>query len=369
MKNYNIQYLRENNLIIFEGLGGSHAYGTSLPTSDFDIRGVFIQPLDDILSYGYVDQVTDATNDVIFYELKRFLELVEKNNPNILEILNLPIDCVIYKDPIFDLITNHKNKFISKLCKMTFADSAIQQIKKARSYNKKINWEESQMTRKSVIDFCYVLNEGGSMPFIKWVNIHFPGASQKAFGLVNIDHAHDLYALYYMIDPSYGIVWNEETANDVQLTSIPKEQSVDAYLTFNKDAYSSHCKKFKEYKEWLDNRNEDRFKMNKEHGKNYDSKNLLHVFRLLKMSLDIATKNKIIVRRPLEEIEKLMKIRKGEYELDDLINEAELMISILDKTFEDSSLPDKVDKDLVPNLLLEIRNKWYFETKTLIIKK
>ncbi len=32
---------------------GSQAYGTSIPTSDIDYAGVYIQHLDNILGYGY----------------------------------------------------------------------------------------------------------------------------------------------------------------------------------------------------------------------------------------------------------------------------------------------------------------------------
>lgn len=106
MKQYTIQYLQENNLIIFSSIMGSHAYGTSLPTSDTDIRGVFIQPLEDILKYGYVEQVADDKNDIVFYELRRFMTLVTQNNPNIIEILFAPKDCIQVNTPYWQLIKN-----------------------------------------------------------------------------------------------------------------------------------------------------------------------------------------------------------------------------------------------------------------------
>ena len=83
---------------------GSHAYGTNIETSDTDYAGVFIQSVDDILGNKYVEQVNDDKNDIVIYELRRFLELLGKNNPTVLELLNTPEDCVIYKDPIFDTI-------------------------------------------------------------------------------------------------------------------------------------------------------------------------------------------------------------------------------------------------------------------------
>lgn len=359
--NYTIDKLRKENLIIFEAKMGSHAYGTNIPTSDIDLRGVFIQPLDDIFKYGYRDQVADKTNDIVFYELKRFLELVRKNNPNILELLNAPKDCIIYEDIIYEEIKENANKFITTACRYSFAGYAIEQIRKARGYNKKINWEEAEMVRKGVLDFCYILQEGGSIKFQEWVDKHnaydAEHLSHKNFSLAKVDHAHDIYAMY---KTPGGIVSDTRKANDVQLISIPKGTMVEGYLTFNKDAYSTHCKRYKEYQTWLKERNEDRFKMNKDHGKNYDSKNMMHTFRLLKMAKEIADTGEINVRRSDEEREKLLKIRHGEYEFDDLIEEAEAMITEMDDAFENCNLPKKIDPEFVANLELEIRKEWYY---------
>ena len=56
---------------------GSHAYGTNIETSDTDYAGVFIQSVDDILGNKYVEQVNDDKNDIVIYELRRFLEILE----------------------------------------------------------------------------------------------------------------------------------------------------------------------------------------------------------------------------------------------------------------------------------------------------
>jgi uncharacterized protein len=376
MKKYTIKDLEEKNLIIFSAIMGSHAYGTAMPTSDIDIRGVYIQPAEDILGFGYVEQVADDTNDTVFYEVKRFLELVQTNNPNILELLNCPEDCVQHKDPLFDLIIDQKETFITKQCKMSFAGYAINQIKKARGYNKKINWEEHKMVRKNVLDFCNcfnsklaygVFNAGGSFSlheFLIAFNENKIGkADQRDFGLAKVDKSRDTYALYYvplLRNEHSGIVNNVEKANDVQLTSIPKDTPVECFLYFNKDAYTSHCKKYKEYKEWLNNRNEDRFKMNKEHGKNYDSKNLSHCIRLLDMAIDVAKKKEIVVRRSEEDIKLLMSIRRGEMEYDDILSMADQKIKEMDELFENSDLPENVDNQFVDNLLITIRQLRYY---------
>ena len=36
--------LREQHLILFEAVSGSRAYGTNLPHSDTDLKGVFVLP-------------------------------------------------------------------------------------------------------------------------------------------------------------------------------------------------------------------------------------------------------------------------------------------------------------------------------------
>jgi len=365
---YTIEELRKKNLIIFEAITGSHAYGTSTPESDTDIRGVFVQPLEDVLKFGFIEQVSDEKNDVIFYELGRFINLLIDNNPNILELLSVPEDCVIYRDPEFQFLEGFKQKFLSKRVRWTFAGYAIDQIKKARGYNKKMNWEESQMVRKTVLDFCYVIWEGQTYPlegwfknayFLKWTTYKMD--MQKLFGLAKIDHAHDLYAMYDLedYDIQKGIVSDILKANDVQLTSIPKDAKLVAHISFNKDGYSSHCRKYAEYQTWLKERNPNRVRMNKEHGKNYDSKNMMHTYRLLLMAHELA-KGELRIRRTPKEIELLMRIRRGEYEYDSLLSEAEAMITTLDEAFERSTLPDKVDADFGYKLLGKLRDHYYF---------
>jgi predicted nucleotidyltransferase len=94
-----IQYLKDRGLIVFEAIMGSFAYGTNTPESDVDIRGIYVQDLDSILGMGYVEQVSDDKNDITYYEIRRFVELVRVNNPNIIELLNVPKDCIRVYNP------------------------------------------------------------------------------------------------------------------------------------------------------------------------------------------------------------------------------------------------------------------------------
>jgi hypothetical protein len=368
-----IQDLRDKNLIIFEGIVGSQAYGIATPASDVDTKGVYVQPLDDILTFGYQDQVSDAKNDNTFYEIRRFLELMKTNNPTILELLNLPGDCILHKDELFDKILSRKNDFITKTCKMSFGGYAVQQIKKARGMNKKIV-TPMEKERKGVLDFCYVVDtEGqGSIPVKEFLEDR--GMKQEHCGLISLPHMRYVYGLYYdklshltkkgisfeFCPLKYfykGIVQDEVESNDISLSSIEKGILPIATMYFNKDGYSIYCKEYREYWDWVENRNTARFSDNMLHGGGYDGKNLAHCHRLLDMAIEIGEGKGINVRR--QNREQLLAIRRGEYSYDKLIDEANEKIALMDKVYETSSLPEEVDSKLVENLLLEIRKEWY----------
>jgi hypothetical protein len=196
MKNkYTLEYIKKNDLILFDCIGGSHAYGTNIETSDVDTRGVYIAELNDVLSNNYPDQINDATNDIVYYELGRFLSLVSSNNPNILEFLNSPEDCIKFCHPLFKSLITHKNDFITKACSNSFGGYARQQIKKAKGLNKKQNWEKDKVVRKDLLDFCYVLDGEKSIPIKKWLVDN--NMDPKFVGVTNIPNAKDMYSIFY----------------------------------------------------------------------------------------------------------------------------------------------------------------------------
>ena len=368
-----IQDLRDKKLIIFEGIVGSQAYGISTPSSDVDVKGVYVQPLEEILGFGYVEQVSDEKNDTTFYEIRRFLELLKSNNPTILELLNLTEDCILHKDPVFDKILARKNDFITKVCKMSFGGYAVQQIKKARGMNKKIV-TPMEKERKGVLDFCHVVDSDGqgSIPVKEFLAER--GMKQENCGLVALPHMRYVYGLYYdklsdltskgiqmgvcPVKNFYkGIVQDEVESNDVSLSSVDKLSRPIATLYFNKDGYSIYCKDYREYWDWVDKRNVSRFSDNMLHGGGYDGKNLAHCHRLLDMAIEIGQGKGINVRR--NNRDQLLSIRRGEYSYETLIDEANQKIELLDKVYETSSLPEEVDQKLVEKILLEIRKEKY----------
>ena len=128
-------------------------------------------------------------------------------------------------------------------------------------------------------------------------------------------------------------------------------------MYFNKDGYSTYCREYKEYKKWEENRNPARFSDNMLHGKGYDGKNMGHTFRLLETAREIAEGKGIIVKRPNRE--KLLEIRRGIYDYNDLVSEAMLIKDSLHSLYEKSNLPEQVKKGLSNEILLQVRKHVY----------
>lgn len=352
MQTLTIDWIKNSGLLVFEVITGSKSYGLDTVTSDTDKKGVYVLPKEMFYSLEYTEQVSNETNDIVYYELKRFLELLAKNNPNIIEMLNVPEHCVLYKDAIMNSVTSEM--FLSKLCEKTFANYAYTQIKKAYGLEKKIlNPVEEE--RKSVLDFCYVYVNKDAVPLKKFLEIK--SLSQSRIGLAAIAHLKDCYNLYHSDDANYSGIIRKENANDVALSSIPKEEVAIGMLYFNKDGYSVYCKKYKEYWEWVGKRNEARYNTTKSHGKNYDSKNMMHVFRLLLMAKEIATEGKINVYRKDREF--LLSIKEGKYEYDELLSKAEALKDELPLLFQKSNLPETPDVENINRLLIEMRESYY----------
>lgn len=348
----NLEELRESGHIIFECVSGSRAYGLETPSSDTDIRGMFILPKEMYYSMDYVDQISNPSNDIVFYELKKFLSLCEKNNPNILELLNVSEECVLFEHPVFSEIKAFP--FLSKECKQSFANYAYTQIKKARGLEKKIvNPVEKE--RKGVMDFCFVYLDGKSIDLKQF--LEEKSIDQANCGLSSLPHFKGCFKLYENAKIPYkGIVKNEDS-NDISTSSIPKSEAPIGLLYFNKDGYSTYCKKYREYWDWVELRNEERFKTTQSHGKNYDSKNMMHTLRLLRMAKEIASEGRINVKRADREF--LLNVKKGMYEYDGLVAQAEALKSELDELYRNADLPEAPDTERVNQLLIRTREVYY----------
>jgi uncharacterized protein len=349
-----IQNLKSQNLILFEVISGSKSFGLNTPTSDTDTKGVYYLPKDKFFGLEYIPQISNETNDEVYYELGRFVELLLKNNPNILEILATPDDCILYKHPLMERLKIED--FLSKLCKDSFAGYAVTQIKKARGLKKKIVNPMAE-EKKSLLDFCYILQGYNSVALPQWLDDN--NYKQENYGLINMPNSKGMYALFYDAQNTLGYkgIIQKDNSNEVSLSSIPKTETAIAYLSCNQDGYSKYCKEYKEYWDWIEKRNDDRYNTNQQHGKNYDSKNMMHTIRLLQTAEQILKTGQLSIRVPNRE--ELLDIKAGNREYDDLLEMADGLIASIESLYDTCTLPESPDLEKATSVLIGIREELY----------
>ncbi len=146
-------------------------------------------------------------------------------------------------------------------------------------------------------------------------------------------------------------------ANDLKLSSIEKTlRNPICFISFNRDAYSQHCRSYAEYQRWVKERNPERYRSNLD--KTYDSKNMMHMFRLVHMASEIAEGRGVILERTHDR-QFLMDVRNHKFEYDELMAKLEEDTARMNALMATSTIPDRIDPDFVNSLIIEIRNRQF----------
>jgi len=363
-KKMELKELEASNRIIYSVVSGSIAYGTNTPESDIDIRGYYWVPPEDYISLFDVEpQTDDEDHDICYYTLKRAFDLLKTANPNIIEGLFVPNDCIkICKKPIMSEMLENRHLFISKKTYFTHASYSAMQIKKARGKNKKVhNPCPEQMPRKE--DFCWIIDMHDqtnlSMRFeivLKRLKEGFPfrpiplkesDIDLSKFHISSLEHVPNVYRMYYYgfeNDKPKGVFRGDQM---LCCESIPKEDEKVRFrglLIYNKDEFEKAVKEWNSYWGWVKNRNDSRW-IDQEKGLvDYDAKNMLHCVRLLISCENIFTHGEPLVRMEGENLEYLMKIRRGEFPYDKIMEDVEKRSERLKYLYENSNLiPEEVN--------------------------
>lgn len=391
-----INEVKEKNLLAYEYVRGSQLYNTALPPvngieqSDIDYGGVYIAPTEMLLglSENYEPQVSDDKHDITYYELGRWVELLMKANPNALESLFIPEDKIVGKvHPAIQLIIDNRDLFLTKEAIKSTSGYAKTQCARAKGHNKKCVNPVTE--KKEVLDFCYTFKEQGSQSMKEFLAER--GLNQKYCGLVNIPNMKDTYGVYYDFAAYFhfehikygtlfyngdypidivpenvwdrickkeffgysGIVHPEGKSNEVRLSSIPKGEVPICFMTYNQNGYESHCKRYKEYQEWLEKRNEIRYASNG--NSNYDRKNMGHTVRLLHMGKELAENKGFNVVRTWDR-EMILDIRNGKYTYEEIMEYVNNTYEAMMTSYETCKLPETVDKNKVNKLLIKARS-------------
>lgn len=371
-----VDELRKTGRIIFEAVVGSHAYGTALPTSDIDLRGVYMPTMRELLSVVWPkgktqdseasqDEVADDKQDIKFYRLDKLVALARDNNPNIIELLFLPPDLIRdCAEPMQRLIAN-RHLFLSKKAKHSFAGYAHAQIERAKGQNKWVNNSQSE-SPPDKLNFCWFIDPLMSDDAIQeeYERANFPyrpvplldtGINLAEFHASKLEHCADIYRLYHYGKGAKGVFRGPHQQFEVE--SISKEDEwlrFKGLLIWNRQAYESAMRNWQNYWTWHRERNKDRWRTQESGELDYDCKNLCHCVRLMLSGINILTKGEPIIRFEGEAQKFLRDIRAGKFTYDYLIEYAEIRENELDSLYETSTLRHEPDDVAINNLYLEL---------------
>ena len=347
--------------VLFECTAGSRAYGTATSASDEDVRGIFALPATAFLGLERPpDQLGDERGNTVFYSLRRVLELLTQANPNILELLFMPEDCVRHTSNEMRALIEDRQMFISRQCADTHAGYAMSQIKKARGQNKWINnpKPEAAPTKE---EFCYVVpwHPGRSTddPPMRPVPLNVIGWPLAEFHAARLEHARDTYRLYRYGAEARGVF----RGSVLVCESIPKEDESTRFaglLLFNEQGWKQALVDHQNYWGWRRDRNPARWKQQESGELDFDAKNMMHTVRLLLSGRSILESGAPIVRFTGEPLRLLMSIRAGEMSFDQIMSMAEALVADCERLKISSPLPETCDISRASRLLSELTASW-----------
>ena len=406
--------LIDSEFILFNSIRGSHLFGLETETSDIDTYSVFCCPQDWLLGTGlrYQRIIADEKNDNVAQELTKYISELSKSNPDALMSLFTPDKLILKKSPLLQPLFDIRDSLLTKECFKSFRGYAKSQLGKARGLNKAMNIDPKTVEhRKTPLEFCWVHKDHseGVWNLEKWLREN--GLSQEHCGLVRLPNGVEYYVLYYdwfadkNLKPEdyarlrYGVqdlsaairtgFWVSEDmsaemipveleegkktdmikyrgiiadpdSTQLRLSSVTKADSKEPLISFqyNVNAFSTHCRQYKEYWEWVKNRNPQRYKENL--GSQYDAKNSSHALRILTMAKEIALGQGMkLDRKETGDRDLLLDIKHHKYSYEEVMDMLLTTEKEMEEAFLVSTLPESPDVDLLEDLLIDIRKKFY----------
>jgi uncharacterized protein len=146
------------NNAIYLGYRGSIAHGTYVPNSnptsidDKDIFGIVIPPMEYFFGLKEFEQFEKKQEywDVLIYDFRKFIRLLIKANPNVLQALWTPEKHIIKKSWAFDELLKNRHLFVHKGIYKSFCGYSYGQLHKMENmaYNGYMGEKRKQLVDK-----------------------------------------------------------------------------------------------------------------------------------------------------------------------------------------------------------------------------
>lgn len=370
---------------IFCAVAGSHAHGMARASSDVDLRGVCILPLQRRLSLferfeqweGGLDPslealvgpalrahdsasaqfehaaATDPDVEVVIYDIGKFLKLCAAANPNALEILWTDPQDWLHYDPRWLRLYDQRRGFSSRKVQQTFEGYAMAQLRKIESHR---NWLLSPPS-EAPTRAAFGLPEQSQLPREDRDRIAQAVADRvRSYGIDDLDMPKDLrialrerleLLLADLLQCEGSKVASELCEAATHALRLPKDI---VELLAAERRYRSALKHWHSYRAWKTQRHPMRAELERRHG--YDTKHAAHLLRLMRMGHEAIETGEIRVRRP--DADELAAIRDGASSYDALMAQVHALRAELQAARDRCTLPAEVDAAWVDEICSEL---------------
>jgi hypothetical protein len=350
-------------------VAGSHAYGMATPESDLDIRGVAVAPLGYYTGFLHRFQQTSVPGDfywqrlreiwshqdLVFHlnkwpeaehakdfqvmDIQKFCKLASDGNPNVLEQLFLPYDCIIGMRVAFTRIWRMRDVFLSKKVRHTFAGYAYSQIKRIRGHRRWLQDPPKKPPERG--DFG--LPASSLIPKDQWQAAESMVQKRIEEWMLNPEEEIPVTVLTRMQEALTDLVATISHDQDPELVmfrAAGRQLGLDdnfIHLLDCERRFRAAKRDWKQYQTWLLERNPARAEMEARFG--YDCKHAAHVVRLSRCCEELLTTGQLHVDRRGRDADELLAIRRGAWTYEKLEEFAEAIDRRMDVLYKDPKCP------------------------------
>lgn len=315
---------------------GSLVYGTRVPTSDTDYKGILLPPPREILlqraksgislSTGN-DQSRNTADDIDdeMYWLHNFCKLLAEGQTGALDMLFTPDKNIIHTSPLWSYIKTHQEQFLSKNMK-SFIGYCVGQSQKyslkgdhMAAYKAAYEWFEGypshvRLDDISQYDFDALFREHNKANMFKILLL--PDANGKMLN-------------YIQVGPK---------------TKVPFTASCKTAATIFKEQYNKYGARAKQA---MDNQG-------------VDTKAIMHSVRVINEGIELCKTGHITFPRP--EADLLLKIRKNEIPYVQVAEMIDNGVQELKIEMDKSSLPDKPNFKFIEDFVVNTYANHIYQT-------
>ena len=326
----NLTWLRGRT--IFLAKSGSHAYGTNLPTSDLDIKGVAIPPREYFLGFLHrFEQAESKDPDAVIYDIRKYFALAADCNPNIVEMLFVDEADYIATSQPWEDVREARHLFLSQKARHTFSGYAMAQLKRIQTHRR------------------WLLDPPKKHP------------ERVDYGLSDQKLEREQLAAFEsrvrkLEDTLGGEGWTKDCVaerDEELVTRVADQIDIDRSLIpiiLAERRYGAAMRNWVAYQKWKEERNPARAALEASHG--YDTKHGMHLVRLMRMALEILSTGVVNVKRP--DAEELLSIRAGAWPYDRLMEWAAETERKVGEAAATSPLPHSPDRAAIDRLLVDL---------------